>query len=207
VARRFLQAVQTVLLSTLFVFFMLSLVRGGASASTAAPKTRRRRGRRLRRLGLDKPLLVQYFTWLGKLLTGDMGTSWRFNQPVLKLISNASPCPLNSIVASIISIFFSSLLGVFLAVRQNSARPGNPLRQLIFISARSTGWRWRSSCSFRRPFAGYLHRYVSLTQDFWTHLQIIAIPSTLWGICPCLRSAALSQLRAGYLGEVRAHRA
>ena len=34
-------------------------------------------------LGLDKPFVVQYFTWLGNLLRGDMGTSYVSNKPVL----------------------------------------------------------------------------------------------------------------------------
>ena len=33
-------------------------------------------------LGLDKPFVVQYFTWLGNLLRGDMGTSYVSNKPV-----------------------------------------------------------------------------------------------------------------------------
>ena len=33
-------------------------------------------------LGLDKPFIVQYFTWLGNLLRGDMGTSYVSNTPV-----------------------------------------------------------------------------------------------------------------------------
>ena len=32
-------------------------------------------------LGLDKPFVVQYFTWLGNLLRGDMGTSYVSNKP------------------------------------------------------------------------------------------------------------------------------
>ena len=42
-------------------------------------------------LGLDKPFVVQYFTWLGNLLRGDMGTSYVSNKPVFAtFVSNVT---------------------------------------------------------------------------------------------------------------------
>ena len=43
-------------------------------------------------LGLDKPFVVQYFTWLGNLLRGDMGTSYVSNKPVFStFVSSCRP--------------------------------------------------------------------------------------------------------------------
>ena len=39
-------------------------------------------------LGLDKPFLVQYTTWLKGVLTGDMGTSYSFKVPVVQKLSS-----------------------------------------------------------------------------------------------------------------------
>jgi peptide/nickel transport system permease protein len=186
--RRLLQVIPTVLLSTVFVFIMVNLVRGdaidiyfGTSEDRSAAGDAALRAQ----LGLDQPLPVQYLTWLSRMLRGDFGDSWRYHEPVLKLILQRLSLSFElSIVASLISIFFSSILGVYLATHQNSfADQAIRFISLIFLSAPlywvALGIIAFLSISFRwiPPV-----RYVSLTQDFWTHLQIIAIPSTLWGV-------------------------
>lgn len=47
-----------------------------------------------RRYGLDQPLHIQYFTWLGRLLQGDLGRSIISNQPVVKMIADRLPTTL-----------------------------------------------------------------------------------------------------------------
>jgi peptide/nickel transport system permease protein len=136
-------------------------------------------------LGLDQPLPVQYLTWLGHMVTGDFGESWRYHEPVLKLILQRLSLSFElSIIASLISIFFSSLLGIYLAIHQNSfADQAIRFVSLIFISA-PLYWVALAIIVFLSVTFRWIPpiRYVSLTQDFATHLQIIAIPATLWGI-------------------------
>lgn len=71
-------------------------------------------------LGLDKPLPVQYFKWLGGVLTGDMGTSYISGQPVFPAFMSKLPA---TIYLTIISIFLTVIvsipLGILAAVRQN----------------------------------------------------------------------------------------
>ncbi len=188
VLRRFLQMIPTVLLSTLFVFLMVNMIRGDAVDiyfGTSESRSAEADAALAARLGIDKPLPVQYLTWLGKLLTGDFGESWRYNKPVLTLILERLALSFElAMIASLISIVFSTLLGTYLALHQNSfADQVIRFISLIFISAPlywvalglivflSRAFRWIPPI-----------QYVSATRDFWTHLQIIAIPSTLWGI-------------------------
>lgn len=71
-------------------------------------------------LGLDKPFLVQYGTWLKGALTGNMGTSYSAKVPVVQKLS-ASFWPTLQLALSslVLTVFFSVPLGILSAVKQN----------------------------------------------------------------------------------------
>jgi peptide/nickel transport system permease protein len=72
-------------------------------------------------LGLDQPLPVQYFAWLGLALQGDLGQSFFSKQPVLDLIIQRLPMTLVLMgVAEVFIILVSLVLGVISAVKQYS---------------------------------------------------------------------------------------
>jgi peptide/nickel transport system permease protein len=73
--------------------------------------------------GLDKPLHVQYGLWLGRVLKGDLGTSFsRDRRPVLDKILEALPITLMLNVISLVLILILAIpIGVYSAARQNSA--------------------------------------------------------------------------------------
>ena len=63
--------------------------------------------------GLDQPLLVQYFLWLGNLAQGDLGESLRSGTPVISLISAAIPVTLElAIIAFVVALALSIPLGI-----------------------------------------------------------------------------------------------
>ncbi|MCZ7545705.1 MAG: ABC transporter permease [Anaerolineae bacterium] len=216
IIRRLLQLIPTVLLATLFVFLMVNMIRGDAIdiyfglSESRSPEAE---AALAARLGIDKPLPVQYLTWLGRLITGDFGTSWRYDEPVLSLILQRLALSMElAVIASAISIVFSVLLGIYLAVHQNSlADQVIRFVGLIFLSAPiywvalgiilflSKAFRWVPPL-----------QYVSLTEDLGTHLQIIAIPSVLWGILSVpsfsrfVRNAVLDVLSEDYVRTARA---
>jgi len=65
------------------------------------------------RYGLDRPLYEQYFIWLGKLLSGDLGTAIVAKRPVLDLVLQALP---HSLTLSGLALLFSTVLGIGLGV-------------------------------------------------------------------------------------------
>ncbi len=70
-------------------------------------------------LGLDKPLLVQYFSWLFNLLQGDMGTSYISGKDVFELFISKLPATLLLTLSSIgLTICISLPLGIVAAVQQ-----------------------------------------------------------------------------------------
>lgn len=61
------------------------------------------------RYGLDKPLLEQYFLWLGRLLQGDLGTAIVLRRPVADLVAQSLPY---SLALGGLALLFSSVFGI-----------------------------------------------------------------------------------------------
>ena len=71
----------------LVVFLLLHLTPGDPAAIIAGDYARPEDIARIRKnLGLDRPLYIQFFSWLGTVLRGDLGVSIFSNLPVTKLI-------------------------------------------------------------------------------------------------------------------------
>ena len=88
--RRILAAIPVMGVVALFVFLLLRLTPGDPAAILAGDNATPEQLERIRTsLGLNEPLYTQFFTWIGKLLHGDLGVSLISNVPVLKMISHA----------------------------------------------------------------------------------------------------------------------
>ena len=71
--------------------------------------------------GLDQPLHVQYFTYMRRLLTGDLGVSFRWDRPVVELIAERLPATVQlSSFALVITGLIAFPIGVLSAVRKDS---------------------------------------------------------------------------------------
>ncbi|WP_352406529.1 nickel ABC transporter permease [Acetoanaerobium noterae] len=71
-------------------------------------------------MGLDKPFLWQYFTWLTNLIKGDMGTSYVDNMPVSKKLLIAMPSTIILAFSSMgLTLLMAIPLGVLCAIKQN----------------------------------------------------------------------------------------
>lgn len=72
-----------------------------------------------RQLGLDKPLVTQFFAWSGQALSGDFGRSLRFDQPVADMLATALPVTLR---LAGLSFAFGVGLAILLAVAATAFR-------------------------------------------------------------------------------------
>jgi len=102
----------TLLGLTVLVFLMLRLIPGtvveqmiGADAIVSPAMV----AELTRFFGLDQPWWMQYGRWLGELLHGNLGTSWRTGKPVLALIAERLPVTLE---LTTLAVVFSLLLGI-----------------------------------------------------------------------------------------------
>ena len=84
ILKRLVSALPVLLGITVIVFLIMAMIPGDpATAILGSYATPENVAKLNRDLGLDRSLVEQYFIWLGNLLTGDFGTSFALNRPVL----------------------------------------------------------------------------------------------------------------------------
>ena len=147
-------------------------------------------------LGLDKPFVVQYFTWLGNLLRGDMGTSYVSNKPVFSTFVSKLPATLLLTVVSILlTVVISIPLGIWAAVKQNKATD-YVIRTASFIGN-----------SLPNFFVSLLLMYLFAIRLNWfpvissgVSMQSVALPALTLAIA--MSAKYLRQVRATVLDEL-----
>jgi microcin C transport system permease protein len=90
--------------------------------------------------GFDKPVLVSYFLWLGKVLTGDLGVSTRYYDPVWSMIRERIPISLYFGVISMVMIYGICIpLGILKAIKHKTT-VDNVSSVILFIGYAIPGW-------------------------------------------------------------------
>ncbi len=122
-ARRLLIGVPTLLAVVLFCFFLMRLAPGGPFDGEAPVPPEVLANLRAR-YHLDDPLWRQFFTYLGNLLSGDFGPSFKYKDfTVTELIAQGLPVSIqNGLSALVLAIVVGLPLGIAAALGQNSAR-------------------------------------------------------------------------------------
>ena len=90
--------------------------------------------------GFDQPLLISYFTWLGKVLSGDLGTSTRYYDPVWSMIKERIPISLYFGLISMIMIYGVCIpLGIIKAIKHKT-NLDNFSSVVLFVGYAIPGW-------------------------------------------------------------------
>lgn len=186
VGRRVAQSVPLLLLISLLLFGLLHLAPGGPlSMYLENPNVRPEDIERLRRaMGLDRPVSVQYVTWLLAFVRGDWGYSYADGRPVLDRVVERIPATLELIgVAALMALLAAVPAGVLAAARRRVDLITNGvavagislpvfwfglLLQLVFASA--LGWLPSSG---RRSFDG---------GDLIDRLSHLVLPATVLAV-------------------------
>lgn len=124
--RRLLALIPTLLFASLIVFVTVRMIPGDvidmmlSQNDIAADKLSR--DQLVQALGLDRPILEQYFRWIGRILTGDFGQSLWQSTPVLDQILQRLPVTFElGLLALLIGLTIALPIGIFSAIRQDSA--------------------------------------------------------------------------------------
>jgi peptide/nickel transport system permease protein len=122
VARRMLIAIPTIILISIFVFTLQKLLPGDPVLVMAGEERDPEVLAYLReQYRLNDPIIVQYFTWIGNALQGDLGISLRTQQPVLQLIGQKLPVTIQlAVMALIIAILIGVPAGVLSAYKKGT---------------------------------------------------------------------------------------
>lgn len=133
-ARRLVQGLFTLVIITILCFILTRLSADPLAQYATNPNMTSADREALReRLGLNQPMPVQYFKWLGLALQGELGVSFFSKQPVSLMISQRLPLTLIlMITAQIITVILALGLGIISAVRQYSLTD-NIITSLSFI--------------------------------------------------------------------------
>jgi peptide/nickel transport system permease protein len=120
VLRRTLQAIPTLVLTSVAIFVLLRLIPGDAALALAGPDAAAEVIGALRHdLGIDQPAPIQYLVWLQKLVGGDLGDSILARCPVADLLGQALPATIELVVAAmLLAVPLGGLLGVLAAVHR-----------------------------------------------------------------------------------------
>ncbi|MCR8724663.1 nickel ABC transporter permease [Frigidibacter sp. ROC022] len=120
---RLISTIPVLLGVSLFAFFVLRLAPGDPVMMMMPADSTQAEIEELRReLGLDQPVLVQYFAWLRQILAGNFGTSLFTSQPVLSEIMSRFPNTLLlAVTAIILAIVLGMPLGIIAATRRGTA--------------------------------------------------------------------------------------
>jgi peptide/nickel transport system permease protein len=122
IAKRLLQVIPTIIMITLVVFTMMRSIPGDPIVALLGDAYDAENAARLRQeYGLDRPIIVQYVIWLGKLLQGDWGTSYLTSRSVLNEVLIRLPITVELIVLAMVAALLIALpAGIIAALRQNT---------------------------------------------------------------------------------------
>lgn len=99
--RRLIQATFVVLAMTVIVFIGVHVIGNPVDILISPEADQAERARIIADLGLDQPLWRQYLVFLNGALHGDLGRSFVFNEPALRLIAQRMPATLELAVTAV----------------------------------------------------------------------------------------------------------
>jgi peptide/nickel transport system permease protein len=217
ILRKAVEAVLTLVGVAIVVFIMLRALPGNqitASLGTeAAALTPSQLHALDRYYGLDKPLIVQFFSWIGNLVTGNLGFSAQAQQSVVKMTSQSLPVTVElAICAVIIGLVIGIPLGMVSASKPNSGR--DAAGQTVGLAALSIPAFLLASVLLAVG-ARYLHfnpngqSYATLFQNPGLNLQQMLFPALVLGFglaAPVMRTARTALLEVRSMDYIRTAR-
>ena len=203
VAKRLVVAIPSLLIATLIVFTLPRLIPGDVVQLMLEEKAYAKDLEELRaKLGLDRPIYLQYFEWLGRVVRADLGESLWTKRPVVEELARRLPVTLTlGIFALVCAVLIALPVGVISAIRQDTLKdyaarsaailglsvPGFWLATLVIVLP-AIWWGWRPATGF-----------TEFTADPLGYLGQFLLPGLILGIAA---AAALMRLTRGMLLEV-----
>ncbi len=216
IARRLLALLPTLFFASLIVFVSMRLIPGDVIDLMLAQNdiaTSQDRARVEAALGLDTPMLTQYFAWVGNALQGDLGRSLWQNTPVWDQLKETLPITFElGLLALLVALSVALPIGVYSAMRQDTtgdyltrsfslimlAVPSFWLGTLVMVFP-SVWWRWAPELE-----------YTPFFEDPLLNLKHMLVPAILLGLSlsavtmRMTRTMMLEVMRQDYIRTARA---
>lgn len=205
ILRRLLALIPTLFFASVIVFVSVRLIPGSvidlmlAQNPLAAEKDR---AAIEVALGLDRPMYIQYFRWAGDVLRGDLGRSLWQDTPVAEELLARMPITLElALLAMIISIIVALPIGVYSAIRQDTAGDYTTRSFSILMLAIPSFWLGTLVMVFPSIWWGWapeLH-FTPFFKDPIANLRQMLLPAVILG---CSLSAVTMRLMRTTMLEV-----
>lgn len=216
IVKRLLTLLPTLLFTSLIVFASIRLIPGDVidlMLSQNDISTGQDRELIEAALGLDKPIYVQYFSWIGAALVGDLGRSLWKNVPVTEQLAATLPITFEmGLLALVVALSVAIPIGIYSAMRQDTggdyiarsfsllmlAIPSFWLGTLVMVFP-SVWWRWAPPLD-----------YTPFLEDPLKNLRHMLVPAILLGLSlsavtmRMTRTMMLEVLRQDYVRTARA---
>jgi peptide/nickel transport system permease protein len=199
--RRLIQAAAVVLAMSLLVFIGVYAIGDPVEILISPEADQIERERAIVALGLDLPLWRQYLVFLGNALQGDLGRSFVFNEPALRLILQRMPATLElAFGATFVALLVGLPLGLYAGLRPHSPLSKGILAgsilgfslptfwvglMLIMVFAVQLGWLPSTGRGETVEVLGM--RWSFLTRDGLAHMVMPAINLSLFKISLVIR--------------------
>ena len=218
IIRRILALIPTLIFASFIVFMTVRLIPGNiidlmlSQNDVSASKQTREQLEAV--LGLDTPIYVQYFKWVGALIfKGSLGNSLWTNTPVMEDILYRLPVTFElGLMALIVALIVGIPIGVYAALRQETIGDYVLRTASILALAIPAFWTGTLVMVFPAIWWGWSPsvRFITFSQDPWGHLVQLLIPALILGkgfsavIMRFTRTLMLEVLRQDYIRTARA---
>lgn len=214
IARRILSTLPVMAIVALFVFSLLYIAPGDPAAVIAGDQASQADIERIRAgLGLDRPFLVQFGSWVWRLMHGDLGTSIFTSLPVSSMIGQRLEPTLSlMIVTLLLTIVVAIPLGVVAAWKAGSWIDRGIMTFAVFgfsLPVFVVGYVLAYVFALKFEWLP-VQGYTPIAQGFWPWLQNLILPAIALGcvyialIARITRAAMLEVLQQDYIRTARA---
>jgi peptide/nickel transport system permease protein len=223
VIRRLIQLVIVLVGVTVITFLIMFAIPGDPAQQLAGKNATPERIAEIRvQLGLDQPIYVQYYKFVGRLVRGDLGESYQLQKPVLQMIKENAPNTIQLALAAVLIELLGIPLGIYSALRQftfwDTALTTTALIIWgipVFVLGVFMQWlfglklqEWTGYDIF--PLTGAGDNILGIIPASWESMSTLILPAVTLGLIEVAyisymqRASMLEVIRADYIRTARA---
>jgi peptide/nickel transport system permease protein len=201
--RRLLVAIPSLLIASFIVFSLPRMIPGDVVQLMLEEKAYGKDLDDLRaKLGLNRPIYVQYFEWGARVLRGDLGESLWTKRPVIEELGRRLPISLElGLLALVFAIVMATPVGVIAAIRQDTL--GDYAARSMAILGLSVPGFWIATLVVLLPaiWWGWSPpiQFTELSKDPWAHVAQFLLPALILALAS---AAAIMRLTRAMLLDV-----
>ncbi len=223
IVRRIFQLV-IVLIGVSLITFLIMFAIPGSPAQMLAGKnaTPEKVAAISQQLGLDQPIYVQYYRFLGRLVHGDLGESYALQQPVTEMIRDNAPNTIQLALAAVLIEMLGIPLGIYSALRQYTLWDSALTTAALIIwgipvFVLGVFMQWLFSLKLQEwtgvdvfPLTGAGENVLWIIPASWDSLMTLVLPAVTLGLIEVAyisymqRASMLEVIRADYVRTARA---